>query len=178
MKTFGFPKPEHLTLQRDIDALFAAGGHSAVAFPVRAVWRLAEWSGRGPRVKVLVSVSKRKFKHAVDRNRAKRQMREAYRLNKYILGFNQTEVESPSSTDCAATGAASGSSSAASGSLPSVPRCIAENAAPRQALHIGFIWVADKPQESRFVQKRVVNLLKRINEQIGKQGLPKDESAQ
>ena len=36
-------------------------------------------------MKVLVSVSKRHFKHAVDRNRAKRQMREAYRLNKQIL---------------------------------------------------------------------------------------------
>ena len=33
----------------------------------------------------MVSVSKRKFKHAVDRNRAKRQMREAYRLSKHIL---------------------------------------------------------------------------------------------
>lgn len=155
MKTFGFPKPEHLTLQRDIDALFAAGGHSAVAFPVRAVWRLAEWSGRGPRVKVLVSVSKRKFKHAVDRNRAKRQMREAYRLNKYILGFNQRAAEAGASLAGVAVPPFSG-----------------------KALHIGFIWVADKHQESRFVQKRIVNLLKRINEQIVKQGLPKDESAQ
>ena len=36
----------------------------------------------------MVSVSKRKFKHAVDRNRAKRQMREAYRLNKKALYDN------------------------------------------------------------------------------------------
>ena len=33
----------------------------------------------------MVSVSKRKFKHAGSRNRAKRQLREAYRLNKSIL---------------------------------------------------------------------------------------------
>lgn len=125
---FRFPKAEHLTLQRDIDALFSEGSHSAVAFPVRAVWRETQWDGRGPRVKVLVSVSKRKFKHAVDRNRAKRQMREAYRLNKYILTYNQ----------------------------PATPS--------GKALHIGFIWLANVPQESRFVQKRIVTLLKRINE--------------
>ena len=43
------------------------------------------YTGQGPQVKVLLSVSKRHFKHAVDRNRAKRQIREAYRLQKHIL---------------------------------------------------------------------------------------------
>lgn len=130
MKAHGFPKPEHLSLQRDIDALFTEGNRSAVAFPVRAVWREVEWDGHGPRVKVLVSVSKRKFKHAVDRNRAKRQMREAYRLNKHLLTYN----------------------------LPTQP----EN--PTTALHIGFIWLADKPQKSSKVHKRIITLLKNINE--------------
>lgn len=36
-------------------------------------------------VQILVSVSKRHFKHAVDRNRTKRQIREAYRLHKQLL---------------------------------------------------------------------------------------------
>ena len=35
--------------------------------------------------KVLISVSKRHFKHAVSRNRIKRLIREAWRLNKHIL---------------------------------------------------------------------------------------------
>lgn len=85
MSLYGFPKREHLVLKRDIDALFTAGGHSLAAYPVRAIWRLAPSAGDGARVKVMVSVSKRKFKHAVSRNRAKRQLREAYRLNKSIL---------------------------------------------------------------------------------------------
>ena len=85
MSTYGFPKAEHITLKRDIEAIFAAGTHSTAAFPLRAVWHSTEWDGHSPRVKVMVSVSKRKFKHAVDRNRAKRQMREAYRLSKHIL---------------------------------------------------------------------------------------------
>ncbi len=36
-------------------------------------------------IKTLVSVPKRQFKHAVDRNRFKRLMREAYRLQKQEL---------------------------------------------------------------------------------------------
>lgn len=79
-----FPKTEHLCLQRDIEALFSAGSRSLSVFPVRAVFRSVA-TDSGPRVKVLVSVSKRKLKHAVDRNRAKRQLREAYRLRKHML---------------------------------------------------------------------------------------------
>ena len=38
-----------------------------------------------PRARFLISVPKRCFKHAVDRNRVKRQVREAYRKHKYIV---------------------------------------------------------------------------------------------
>ena len=82
---FTFPKAEHLCLQRDIDALFTPESRSFVAFPLRVLARPVPYDGKGPRAKVLVSVSKRRFKHAVDRNRAKRQIREAYRLNKHTL---------------------------------------------------------------------------------------------
>lgn len=146
MKPYGFPKAEHLVLQRDIDALFADGSRSAVAFPVRAVWRESEWDGCGPRVKVLVSVSKRKFKHAVDRNRAKRQMREAYRLNKHLLD--------------AAEARRGGVVQQSGDPVVQDDSCCTRP----KALHIGFIWVADELQESQLVHKRIANLLKRINE--------------
>ena len=41
--------------------------------------------GHAP-VQILISVPKKRFKHAVDRNRVKRQIREAYRLHKQLLG--------------------------------------------------------------------------------------------
>ena len=40
---------------------------------------------------MLVSVPKRYFKHAVDRNRVKRQVREAFRRNKSIITQNLTD---------------------------------------------------------------------------------------
>jgi ribonuclease P protein component len=38
---------------------------------------------------VLFTVPKRNFKKAVDRNRIRRQMREAFRINKHIITFNE-----------------------------------------------------------------------------------------
>ena len=88
---YKFPKAEHLCLKRDIERLFSAGTKSLSAYPLRVVVGAAE-TGSVP-VKVLMSVSKRRLHHAVDRNRAKRQMREAYRLNKHILLDSLAEGE-------------------------------------------------------------------------------------
>lgn len=57
------------------------------AFPLRIVFmKVDRTDGRDePPVSILVSVPKRRFRHAVDRNRVKRLVREAYRRNKYIL---------------------------------------------------------------------------------------------
>ena len=51
------------------------------AFPIRAVF-MPNDEGM---VRIMVSVSKRYFKRAVKRNRIKRQLREAYRLQKEML---------------------------------------------------------------------------------------------
>ena len=52
-------------------------------FPIRVVYMPVE-QGEAP-ASILISVSKRRFKRAVKRNRVKRQIREAYRKNKSLL---------------------------------------------------------------------------------------------
>ena len=78
-------KRERLSGHKQIDALFGGGSQSVTVYPIRAVYRLSACSEGQPPVRLLVSVPKRHFKHAVDRNRVKRQLREAYRLQKQML---------------------------------------------------------------------------------------------
>ena len=79
---FGLKKTERLCSKKAIDALFSGtDSKSLSAFPIRVVYRHTEEAG----FRILVSVSKKRFRHAVDRNRVKRQLREAYRLNKHLL---------------------------------------------------------------------------------------------
>ena len=87
---FGLKKAERLCGKKAIDALFAGtDSKSLSAYPIRIVFRPTEEAG----IRTLVSVSKKRFRHAVDRNRVKRQLREAYRLNKHILA--STEQSTP-----------------------------------------------------------------------------------
>ena len=83
-KRHTFPKEEHLCRKKLIDELFGKQGSSFGVYPLRLVWiKIAAPTAAPPQV--LISVSKRTFKRAVDRNRLKRLIREAYRLNKYRL---------------------------------------------------------------------------------------------
>lgn len=79
--SFTLSKHEKLKSTEAIDNLFV-GGQSFVEYPIRVVYKVIEECDGN---KVAFSCSKRNFKHAVDRNRIKRLMREAYRLNKHKL---------------------------------------------------------------------------------------------
>jgi ribonuclease P protein component len=83
-KKYAFPKEEHLCRKKLIEELFGKQSSSFGVYPLRIVWIKSEAPTTAP-PQVLISVSKRTFKRAVDRNRIKRLIREAYRLNKYRL---------------------------------------------------------------------------------------------
>lgn len=76
---------ERIAGKKQVDTLFGGHNHSLSAFPVRLVYVEQDLCDGEAQVKILVSVPKRYFKRAVKRNRVKRQLREAYRLNKHIL---------------------------------------------------------------------------------------------
>ncbi|WP_299826191.1 ribonuclease P protein component [uncultured Pontibacter sp.] len=80
---YTFSKEEHLCSKRLIALLFSKGS-SFNLYPLRFILYTPQDVPPGP-TQVLISVSKRYFKRAVDRNRLKRQIREAYRLNKSIF---------------------------------------------------------------------------------------------
>ena len=82
-----FRKKERITSLKEIEHLFERGHSSSIqAMPLRAVYQIytAE-ADATPEIRVLVSVAKKRLRHAVDRNRAKRQVREAYRLQHQAL---------------------------------------------------------------------------------------------
>lgn len=124
---FTFKKSEHLCRLSEIERLFSAGSRSATVFPVRIVYRKVKAEDGEPPVKVLISVAKRRLRHAVDRNRAKRQLREAYRLQKATI-YNALLCE--------------------------------------QAIHLGLIWMADKPMESHRIHTAIGTLLERVAENL------------
>jgi len=65
-------------------------GKSVSKYPLRLVYAKSTF-GENPEFKMGVSVSKKYFKKAVDRNYFKRVLRETYRLNKQLLRENLQE---------------------------------------------------------------------------------------
>ena len=80
---FSYPKNEKLKSKKIIDLLFTEG-KSVSKYPLRLVYLKHDFEDDVP-LKMGVSVSKKYFKNAVDRNYFKRVLRESYRLNKQLL---------------------------------------------------------------------------------------------
>lgn len=78
-----FGKKEKLKSKVIIDQLFAEG-NSLKKYPLRLIYVPLEDFPEDVH-KTAVSVPKRNFKKAVDRNHLKRLMREAFRKNKYLV---------------------------------------------------------------------------------------------
>ena len=83
MGQFTFKKEERLSKEKTIQELFDKGS-SFYLYPFK-VYFLQNLDPDSKVHKVLISVSKKNFKRAVDRNLIKRRIREAYRLNKNLL---------------------------------------------------------------------------------------------
>ncbi len=119
-----FKKEERIVSNLLIETLFEKGNSQSLsAYPLRAVYLRTEHREGCAPVQLLISVPKKKFKHAVDRNRVKRQIREAYRKNKALLEGTADEG---------------------------------------QMLLIAIIWLSDKHYTTNEVEKRVINLLKKM----------------
>ncbi len=82
---YTLPKRERIHLKKHIDELFAQG-KGFVAYPLRVVYLLGKPTASEEVLtpaSMMVSVGKKYFKRANKRNRVKRLVREAYRLNKH-----------------------------------------------------------------------------------------------
>ena len=91
---YSFPKQEKVISLKTIEALYSKGNYSVLIFPFKI--SMVFVAKQQSNCQVLITVPKRNFKKAVDRNRIKRQIREIYRLNKwkpYDAGKNITSVE-------------------------------------------------------------------------------------
>lgn len=84
MSVYTLCKAERLNSKILIGKMFEGGvSKSFSIFPIRVVYMPVDQGDAS--AAILISVSKRRFKRAVERNRVKRQIREAYRKNKHLL---------------------------------------------------------------------------------------------
>lgn len=91
-----FSRAEKLKSRKQIEHLFEHGA-KVKAYPLMLAFVKHEGEPREAPVQMGFSVSKRKFKRAVDRNRVKRLMREAYRKQK--TGFAAASEQHAFPTD-------------------------------------------------------------------------------
>ena len=81
---FTFSKNERLKSKKAIGLLFTGNAGAYLAYPIRIVWTPLPYpTSEDAPVQVMISVPKRQFKTATARNRIKRMVREAWRLQKH-----------------------------------------------------------------------------------------------
>ncbi len=79
---YTFKKQERLTGKKNFENLLATGRQIKI-FPFIVYWTYI--GDQDYPVRIAVTIPKKKFKKAVDRNLLKRKFRESYRINKHIL---------------------------------------------------------------------------------------------
>lgn len=92
MKGLRLYKIEKLRSEIAIAQLFDRSNpevNSVFAYPLRGVWRLNEDRKSADCPQFLASIPKKKIRHAVDRVRMRRLVREAYRLNRHLIDRKQ-----------------------------------------------------------------------------------------
>lgn len=90
-KRFGLLKKEKLKSRKAIDALFNRKQRFSQA-PIQVWYAFNDNTAQDPPVKAGFGCSKKQFKKAVHRNRVKRLMREAYRLQKqHFTGITEQQ---------------------------------------------------------------------------------------
>ncbi len=102
MSNLRLRRGERLKSKKTIESLFS-GANAISQFPLLLLWKKIEAGKSLDPAKTATefpvqfssSVSKKKFKNAVDRNYVKRRIREAYRLNKKDLYENLRDDSAP-----------------------------------------------------------------------------------
>ena len=78
-----FKSFERLKSKKEISLLFDKG-NDFLSEPFKVIWNFTNNENKSP-AKIAISVPKKNYKKAVDRNYIKRQIREGYRKNKHAL---------------------------------------------------------------------------------------------
>lgn len=90
-RPFAFPQSHKLKSRTVISNLFLSG-ESIFSYPIKCQYIFSPLLDSGVAFKASVSVPKKIFKKAVDRNRIKRQLREAIRLNQHFIPIKEGYV--------------------------------------------------------------------------------------
>ncbi|MFD1255288.1 ribonuclease P protein component [Mucilaginibacter terrae] len=88
---YTFKKEERLCNKRLLEQLFGSGS-SFLCYPFRVSW-VKNINTQPAVVQVVFSVTKKRYKRAVDRNLIKRRTREAYRLHKQELLYQHLQEQ-------------------------------------------------------------------------------------